>query len=140
MKIENYKKINQSIILYDSKCLLCNRYIHFIIRNDINENFYFTSIYSNTGKKIINDYKINTNLDDTIILYQENSIYKRSDAVLRTIKKLKFPINIIWTFYLIPRFIRDSIYKLISKNRYKMFGKNDQCIIPNKKHLNRFID
>ena len=139
MKIENYKKINQSIILYDSKCILCNRYIRFIIRNDINENFYFTSIYNNTGKKIINDYKINTNLDDTIILYQENSIYKRSDAVLRTIKKLKFPINTIWIFYLIPRFIRDSIYKLISKNRYKMFGKNDQCIIPNKKYLNKFI-
>ena len=67
MKIENYKKINKAIILYDSKCILCNRYIHFIIKNDINEIFYFTSIYNNTGKKIINDYKINTNLDDTII-------------------------------------------------------------------------
>ena len=140
MKELNYKKINKSIILYDSRCVLCNEYIHFVIKNDKNNRLCFTSIYSIIGKQIIKDYEIDFSLNNTIILYQDHIIKKKSDAILEIIKKLRFPINTIYIFYIIPKFIRNYIYNSIAKNRYQIFGKYNRCKIPNKEYIKKFLN
>lgn len=76
---------------------------------------------------------------DSIILIDNSTIYTKSTALIKIAKKLKFPFFLLQIFIVIPKFIRDYIYDLIAKNRYRWFGKKDHCAIPKKEDLARFL-
>ena len=135
----NYKTINKAIILYDGKCALCNKYIRFVIRFDKNDKLRFATIQSNIAKVIIKDYCIKDTGQDSIILHNRNKVLLKSDAVIAILHQLSFPINMSYILYILPSFIRDYIYDIISKNRYKMFKKSKECIIPETRYLHKFL-
>ncbi|MBI5325147.1 MAG: DUF393 domain-containing protein, partial [Ignavibacteriae bacterium] len=83
-------------------------------------------------------YKI-TN-PESIILLKENRLYKGSEAVLSIVKKLKYPIPLLYFFVLIPKPLREFVYGYIAKRRYKWFGKRDSCMFPTDDIKSRFID
>ena len=132
---------NKFIILFDGVCNLCNTSVNFIIKKDKKNKFMFTSLQSDVAKKLLLQFnsKINDNNLDSIVLIKQNKIYYKSTAALIIGKELKFPYNLSFLFIIIPKFIRDFIYDVIAKNRYKWFGKKDTCIIPSEDELNRFL-
>lgn len=127
------------IILFDGVCNLCNSIVQFIIKHDINDEFKFSSLQSEYGKSFLKAKKLNEIDYDTIILIEDNVFYERSNAILRI--GIGLP-RYRWVKILlkIPRPIRDVTYKLISKYRYVLLGKNKKnCMMPTPKSKEKFL-
>ena len=132
---------NKQLILFDGVCNLCNRSVQFIIRHDKKDKFLFTALQSNVGKKIIQEFNIDTSKTDSILLYSpDKGLSLRSTAALNIAKQLRFPINTLIIFIIIPNFIRNWIYDLIARNRYKWYGKMDDCMIPTPEIKAKFLE
>jgi predicted DCC family thiol-disulfide oxidoreductase YuxK len=130
----------KSIIIFDGICNLCNRLVDFIIRKDKKNRFVFAANQSESGKKILAQYNLDFSIVDTIYLIENNQVYSRSTAVLKIIKQLSFPWNWLYIFIIIPRFIREPIYRLIARNRYRWFGIRTSCRVPTAEERDRFLD
>lgn len=101
----------------------------------------FTPLQGETGKKIIEYYKIDTSKVDSIILYtEENGLDYKSIAALKIASKLGFPRNLMGIFLIVPTFIRNWVYDWIAKNRYKWFGKKNECMIPTPNLKSKFLN
>lgn len=100
----------------------------------------FASLQSETGKKIIEKYHIDTSLGESIILIKKGKSYTKSSAALWIANELKFPVNLISGLIIFPPIVRDFVYDFIAKNRYKWFGKSDTCLLPDPNQKHRFID
>lgn len=128
-----------SVILFDGVCNLCSGWVQFVIKRDPKKRFKFASLQSELGDSIIEDYNIKMKDKASIVLIEHNKAHIESTAILRIISQLKGPVKVLCLFNLIPKPLRDSIYRFISKNRYRFFGKKESCLIPSKEIQNRFI-
>ncbi|MDO9260623.1 MAG: DCC1-like thiol-disulfide oxidoreductase family protein [Flavobacteriaceae bacterium] len=135
--MENLK--NTSIIFFDGKCNLCNSSVNFIIKRDVDAYFKFSPLTSNFSKDFLMDKKIDFQQSNTIILYENEKIYIKSDAILSVFKNLNFPYQQLYYLKYIPKPIRDIIYDIFAKNRYKWFGKKSICMIPSAENWSRFL-
>jgi len=133
---------NKKLILFDGVCNLCNSSILYIIKRDENNAFLFATLQGETGKQIIAKFDIDTAQMDSILLYnpQKEVIYYKSTAALQVASHLKFPINILAIFLVVPSFIRHWVYDFIAKNRYKWFGKKEACMIPTPELKSKFLN
>lgn len=132
---------HKQLILFDGVCNLCNNTAQYIIKHDKNNVFMFAPLQGEAGKKIIDNYNIDTSKTDSIILYNEkNGIVYKSTAALKIASKLTFPIKLLSVFLFIPPFIRNWVYDFIAKNRYRWFGKKDACMIPTDNLKSKFIN
>ena len=132
--------LDKPVIFFDGVCNLCNASVQFIIKKDSKKNFMFSSLQSDAGQAILLQNKLE-NLDfDTIILLEDGIIYDKSTAILKILRKLSGLYKLGYLFIAVPKFIRDFVYKIISKNRYKWFGKRDSCMIPTEELKLRFLE
>ena len=136
MKIN--EKIKKPIIFYDGFCNLCSGSVQFILRKEKSEHYYFASLQSDFVKENFNALSSEGD-PESVILYENSEIYKLSDAALRISRHLKFPWNIFSYFRFIPRFLRDPVYRLVAKNRYKVFGKRNFLYSPKSENEHRFL-
>ncbi|WP_255263102.1 thiol-disulfide oxidoreductase DCC family protein [Priestia megaterium] len=97
------------------------------------------SLQSDLACSLITDHTLNNKQLDSIILIDKGQIYTESTAILHIINKLTGPIRFFVLFWIIPKKIRDKVYRFIAKNRYRFFGKKESCLVPNKEIQNRFI-
>ena len=129
------------IILFDGVCNLCNDAVQFVIKRDKEAVFLFAPLQGNTGQKLLKERGINPNEIDSIILIEPNVVfYVKSDAALEIVKKLDTPWRFIHLFKVLPRVLRDFVYDFIAKNRYRWYGKKDQCMIPTPELKSKFLD
>jgi predicted DCC family thiol-disulfide oxidoreductase YuxK len=133
-------EINKSVILFDGYCNLCNSQVNSILRFDSKKIFYFSNLDSSFSKKVIKENKVESLEGKTIILYHNNKIIIKSNAAIKIAYLLGGFFKIFIIFKILPNFIRDGIYDVISRNRYRWFGKSDSCYIPQKEILDRFIN
>ncbi len=129
------------IVFFDGVCNLCSESVQFIIKNDTNNVFKFSSLQSEFAQKTLISKNI-TEISNsrTIILLTNNNTYSKSGAVLRIARYLKFPFNLLYIFIIIPPFIRNAVYDFVSKNRYRWFGKKAECWIPDETLKSKFIN
>lgn len=130
---------SRRIILFDGVCNFCNFWVNFIIDRDKNDKFRFASLQSEASQDLLQQFNLSTTDFDTFILIEGKKYYTKSTAALRIAKHLNFPINILYYFIFVPKFIRDYIYSLVANNRYKFFGKRDTCRIPAEKERQKFL-
>ena len=135
---EGNSNINQPVILFDGVCNLCSASVQFIIKRDPKSHFKFASLQSDAGIALLKKYNIPDELR-SIVLISDGKVYNRSAAALNIAKKLSGLWPILYTYIIIPPFIRDSIYDWIADNRYKWFGKQNECMIPTANLKSRFI-
>ena len=128
------------LVLFDGHCHLCNGSVKFILKYDTHKVFKFASLQSETGKKIIEKYRIDLSVGESIIYLKKEKIYTKSSAALWIANEIKFPANLISGLIIFPPMIRDFTYDSIAKNRYKWFGKSETCLLPDPEQRNRFID
>jgi predicted DCC family thiol-disulfide oxidoreductase YuxK len=132
---------HKKLILFDGVCNLCNSSVQYVIKRDKKEHFLFTALQSETGKQILNQYKIDTTKIDSILLYTpEKGIDYKSTAALKIAVSLSFPENLMAIFFIVPTFIRNWVYDFIAKNRYKWYGKKESCMIPTPELKSRFLE
>ena len=119
-----------SLILFDGVCNLCNTAVQFVIRRDNTNHFLFASLQSEEGKKILAENNLPVNEMTSFILVENGKVYDRSTAALKVVRKLKGLWRFLYSFIIVPKFIRDGIYQIISKKMYRWFGnKNERMII-----------
>ena len=132
--------IIKPVILFDGVCNLCNSSVQFIIRKDKKQRFLFASLQSDYAKAVLPETLSNSNDLRSIVLVEGDQIKIKSSAVLTISKSLSGLWPVMHAFMIIPRFIRDRVYNFIAKNRYRWFGKKDQCMIPSPELESRFVD
>ena len=130
---------NKHIIIFDGVCNFCNGAINFIIKHDPKEVFLFTPMQSDLARSLIDEHQITNVGIDTFLLIKNDNTYIWTDAALEITKDL----NGYWYFFnamrIIPRSIRDFLYKAFARNRYSLFGKRDHCMTPTPSIKDRFI-
>lgn len=131
---------NKAFILFDGICNFCNSTVNELIKKDKNDYFRFISLQSDLGKDICRHLGIDSKLIDSIIYYEPNVAYFiKSEAAFQIAKKIGGKYYFLSIFSLIPTKITDFFYDFIARNRYKWFGKKDQCMIPDDSVKDKFL-
>jgi len=128
---------SSAVILFDGVCNLCNKSVDFIIRKDKNEYFRFGALQKSSD--LMNKYKIDPQYLNSLVLIEKGKVYYKSSAALRIAKKLEGAWPLLYSFILVPQFIRDPVYNVIANNRYRWFGKGNSCRLPTPEEAKRFI-
>jgi len=131
---------DQSLILFDGICNLCNASVQYVIKHDPDSIFKFTTLQSETGTRLLRKYDLSSPGLNSFILIQHGKAYTKSTAALMVARQLKGAIKLLYGFIIVPPFIRNMVYNIIAKNRYKWFGKKDNCMIPTPSLQARFLN
>lgn len=133
------KQSTHSIILFDGVCNLCNGAVNFVIKRDPRNVFKFTPLQENVGTILLKKYEIDPQKIDSIVLIENGNVYIKSSAALRIARKMSGLWPLLYVCMVIPRFIRNGVYDFIAKNRYKWFGRKEQCMIPTQGLKEKFL-
>ncbi len=130
---------NKKIILFDGDCLICNKYILFIAKNDKKDIFRFMSLQNKKTSQIIN-LKKNKTYKESICLVENSNVKIKSEAIIFILSELNYPYKLAFLLLMIPKKIRDIVYIVFARNRYKLFGKTEYCsLINNNENLKNKI-
>lgn len=126
------------IVLFDGVCNYCNSMVNYAIRHDPKGKLRFAPLQSSTGARLRSQLGIPDKIDSVIFIVGKK-YYTYSDAVLRIAGYLRFPAGIAQVLWIVPKFIRQQIYKWIARNRYNWFGKKESCMVPSAEVRSRFL-
>jgi predicted DCC family thiol-disulfide oxidoreductase YuxK len=127
-----------NIIVFDGVCNFCNRVVQIIIRHDPSAQIHFTAQQTEAGEKLLHQYSIKESIS-SVVFITKGAVYYQSDAVIEIAKLLTGWPTVFKYTIIVPRFFRNYIYQLIAANRYRLFGKLDQCMVPKEEDKKRFI-
>jgi predicted DCC family thiol-disulfide oxidoreductase YuxK len=133
------EKTERHLIIFDGVCNLCEYSLLFIIKNDRQSRFTFVSAQSDRGKELQRLHGVDTLKDGTVILLKNDQVYVKSDAAVEIAKDLDGLWRLLYILKLIPKPVRDRVYSIISKNRYRWFGQKKECMLPDKNIKDRFL-
>jgi len=125
------------IIFFDGLCNLCNSSVDEVVRWDKNHKFKIASLQGETAKSLL-PLEVIQNLD-SLVLLKNNKLYTKSSAAIRVLVDLKWSFKIFYILLVFPKFIRDAIYSVLARNRYKWFGKKKSCRLPTSKEKAYFL-
>jgi predicted DCC family thiol-disulfide oxidoreductase YuxK len=114
--------------------------VNFIIRQDKKNVFLFAALQSESGRKLLDQYKIDWRANDSFVTIQNGKAYMKGNAALKLYNKLPWYWKWTQVFWIVPRFIRDGVYNFIAKNRYRWFGKKEECMIPTTEMKQKFLE
>lgn len=132
--------ITKKIIFYDGHCNLCNGFVNAIIKLDKKNIFLFAPLNGNHAKNLLKKNNIKNTTIDSVVLFNNNSISYKSKAVIEILISLGGIYRVLVMTKIIPRAILDWLYNIVAKNRYSWFGKQDRCMVPDKKIISKFLD
>ncbi|MFI5135657.1 MAG: thiol-disulfide oxidoreductase DCC family protein [Chitinophagales bacterium] len=131
--------MEHAIVYFDGVCNFCNAVVNFIIAHDKKDYFRFVSLQSEHGQQFLKQQGFPSEKLETFYIDDGKKIYSYSTAALRLAKHLSGVYSWGYAFIIIPRFIRDPVYNFISEHRYKIFGRQDRCIIPSPEMRAKFL-
>ncbi|MGZ3423463.1 MAG: thiol-disulfide oxidoreductase DCC family protein [Polyangiales bacterium] len=131
-----------SIVLFDGVCNLCNASVQFIAARDPQGKFQFASLQSKVARELLAGHGMvpPEGDPDSILLIEEGVVYERSTAALRIARRLSGPVRVLWLFIVVPRVLRDLVYRFVARHRYRWFGKSETCAVPTPSMRARFLD
>ena len=129
--------ITRPVIFFDGECNLCNSAVQYVIRHDKKEQFLFAPLQSDAGRQVLQ--LMPGNIPDSFILYHNGKIYIKSSAALQTAWLLGGWRTGLYAFIIVPRLLRDAVYNLVARNRYRLFGRRDSCMVPTEELKARFL-
>ncbi len=129
----------KNIVLFDGVCNLCNGLVRFIIKRDRTGKFKFASLQSEIGQQWLQRFGLAKNEFESFVLIRGDKYYLKSAAALKMLRELGGIWKAFYVFIVVPRPVRDLIYDLIAKSRYKIFGKRDVCMVPTPALKERFL-
>ncbi|HZR31823.1 MAG TPA: DCC1-like thiol-disulfide oxidoreductase family protein [Terriglobales bacterium] len=135
-----------AIILYDGVCGLCNRFNRFILSRDRHDRFRLASLQSNFARDLLQRHGLSPGNLDTVYLVldagtPQERFFGRSEAVVNIMRRLgPFWRVLGGAFALLPRLVRDWLYNLVARSRYRIFGRYDVCPLPSEKDGRKFIE
>jgi predicted DCC family thiol-disulfide oxidoreductase YuxK len=127
------------ILLFDGHCKLCNACVHFIIKRDSSSTIRFASLQSLAGRRLLEEHKIDANYIDSLVFFEEEKLSVSSTAALRILSYLDGWERHLIYLTVFPRSLRDLVYRFVANNRYKWFGRREQCMVPTAELSKRFL-
>ncbi|MEP6741697.1 MAG: thiol-disulfide oxidoreductase DCC family protein [bacterium] len=133
------------IVLYDGVCGLCNRLVQFVLKHDRKDVFRFASLQSELASALLQRHGRDPHDLDTVYVIVDHaqpteSLLARSDAILFLLRRLGGIWKLAALGNILPRRLRDAAYKLVARNRYRLFGKYESCMLPEPRHRAKFLD
>jgi predicted DCC family thiol-disulfide oxidoreductase YuxK len=131
--------VAKPIIFYDDVCVMCNGFVNFMLRIDRRQQFLFAPLGGETSRKILPPLPENPS-EWSMLYVDEAGIHDQSDASLEVYRRLGGIWWLLSLGQLFPRWIRNPVYRLLARNRYRWFGKRDTCRLPTAEERARFLD
>ena len=137
--------MSNPIILYDGVCGLCNRLNQFLLKRDARDRFRFASLQSEFAKTVLQRHGADAEDLDTVYVVRNHAetgenLLARSDAILYLLRELGGIWSLARVGRVLPRWLRDRIYNLVARNRYRVFGRSEVCMMPDPRHRHKFLD
>lgn len=120
------------IIVFDSVCVLCSRNAQFVLRRDRRARFRLAAIQSEAGAALCRRFGVDAIDPATMILIEDGRARQMSDAVLGICRGLGWPWRAFGLFRIVPRPIRDALYRWVARHRYRWFGRRETCWLPDE--------
>jgi predicted DCC family thiol-disulfide oxidoreductase YuxK len=133
------KHSEKYILLFDGVCNLCNSLVNFIIKRDPAGKFKFAALQSESAKSLLISFDLEASDLDTFVLINGDRSFSKSTAALHVLKELGGAWKLMYVFIYIPKPLRDAVYDLVARTRYKVFGRRDKCMIPTTDIKDRFL-
>jgi predicted DCC family thiol-disulfide oxidoreductase YuxK len=127
------------ILLFDGVCNFCNGAVNFVIDHDRGGRFRFASLQSDAGRELLRQHELGEMPLSTMVLIEAGRVYLDSEGVLRTARRLGGAFLLLVPFLLVPRGLRDAAYRAFARQRYRLFGRSDQCRVPTPEIRARFL-
>ena len=127
------------ILLFDGHCNLCNAWVQFIVKRNPAKTIRFASLQRKAGRALLAEHKIAQDYLDSLVLIEEERFSVSSSAALRTLSYLSTWESQLKLLLVLPRPLRDLIYRFVARYRYKWFGRREQCMIPTAELNERFL-
>jgi predicted DCC family thiol-disulfide oxidoreductase YuxK len=134
-----------TLVLYDGVCGLCNGLNQFLLKRDPNDHFRFASLQSEFAASLLKRYDINAVDLDTVYVVADYAqpgerLLARSDAILYILGRLGGVWGLLRVGGVLPKSLRDALYNVVARNRYRVFGKYDVCLMPENRYRKKFVD
>jgi predicted DCC family thiol-disulfide oxidoreductase YuxK len=130
---------DDDVILYDGVCVFCSRWVQFVIARDAEKRFRFTPIQSVYGTRLAQAFGIDPDDPDTNAVIHGGTAHLKSDGALTVLSNLS---GWRWAraLFAVPKPLRDVVYGLVARNRYRIFGKYDVCFVPDAELRKRVLE
>lgn len=128
------------IIVFDAQCLLCNRWVQFLLKHDRKRVFRFASIQGACGRALLAEHGLPVESLETLLVVDGSQSWQHTAAILRVLHQLGWPWRLAWLGWLVPAPLRDGAYRWAARNRYGLFGHSDTCLRPPPDAACRFLD
>jgi predicted DCC family thiol-disulfide oxidoreductase YuxK len=130
----------RSVILFDGVCNLCNGFVPFVIARDPLARFQFAALQSGAAERLLGPRDTHGDWPDSIVLVTDGRVFTRSAAALRILCGLRVPWPLAFVFIVVPPPLRDWLYEIVARNRYRWFGRRDVCMVPTPDLRARFLN
>lgn len=139
-RLEGAAPPSPPIVVFDGDCHLCSGAARRILRNDRDGTIRFARLQSPLGARLMRDHGLDPGDAETFLFLKEGRALVRSDAAVEVARHLRFPWRALAIFGVLPRFLRDPVYRLLARNRYAWFGRRATCFVPSPEERGRFLD
>lgn len=130
---------DDAIIVFDGACVLCNGWVRFLLRHDRSGRYRFAAMQSAPGRALLAAHGLDPNDPSSLLLVEGGRAYADTDAIRRVLAGLGGAWRIAQLIVLIPRALRDPLYRHVARNRYRWFGRRDACPLPSAGERERFL-
>lgn len=130
---------DRPVIVFDAQCVLCSANAQLIMRRDRGQLFRLASMQGEAGAALMRANGVDPSDPETLIVVDGERVLRNSDAILHIYRRLGWPWRTLAVLAIIPRGIRDAAYRLVARNRYRWFGKREQCWIPDAADRHRLL-
>jgi predicted DCC family thiol-disulfide oxidoreductase YuxK len=131
---------DKPIVFYDGTCGFCQATVQFLLRHNKKQNLYFAPLQSGLLKQFLTHKLKFSPIPDAVFFYEQGKLYSHSEAALRITRHLEIPLS--WLYYLrfIPLSFRDFVYNLVARNRYRIAGRKEDCLLPTPEQRARILE
>ncbi|MGC3984419.1 MAG: thiol-disulfide oxidoreductase DCC family protein [Pseudorhodoferax sp.] len=128
------------IVVFDGQCLLCNGWVQFLLKHDRAGRLRFAAIQGRTGQALLARQGLRVEGLQTLLLVDGDRVWQHTAAIFRVLHALGWPWRLAWMGWLVPVVVRDPLYRLMARHRYRWFGRHDTCMVPTPNVAERFLD
>lgn len=128
------------IVVFDAQCLLCSRWVRFVLRHDRHEVIRFASMQGRVGAALLAEAGLRIDGLQTLLVVDGTRRWQHTAAILHVLHRLGWPWRLAWFGWLVPAPLRDASYRWLARNRYRLLGRSSQCLVPPPHHAARFLD
>lgn len=129
----------KNVIVFDGECMLCTFGFRFVLKRDTSRRFHFATAQSEAGERIYDRLGLKSHDYDSFIVIRQGRVLTSMDGVIAVLDSLGWPWRAAGVLRILPRPLRDALYRAIARNRTRIFGRRDRCLMPTSDIRDRFL-